>query len=135
MTRHGKIIALCVGLAGAASCVMPFAAWSQQAETTASRRAGVIDIDPKAVVSSQPAAKYEVLPQQAGLVQLIASGALQQNRSGEYILRNKIRFPAGLYGAHSVTFLIMKSSPYPDGDPGHSCVIMEESGEKKGSYR
>jgi hypothetical protein len=96
---------------------------------------GVIDIDPKAVVSSQPAAKYEVLPRQAGLVQLLASGALQQNRSGEYIVRNKIRFPAGLYGAHSVTFLIMKGSPYPDGDPGHSCVIMEESGEKKGSCR
>jgi Ca2+-binding EF-hand superfamily protein len=94
---------------------------------------GVIDIDPKVVVSSQPAAKYEVLPQQAGLVQLLASGGLQQNRTGEYIVRNKIRFPAGLYGAHSVTFLIMKGSPYPDGDPGHSCVIMEDGGEKKGS--
>jgi len=23
--------------------------------------------------------------------------------------------------------------PYPDGDPGHSCVVTEESGEKKGA--
>jgi Ca2+-binding EF-hand superfamily protein len=94
---------------------------------------GVIEIDPKAVVSSVPATRYEVLPQQAGLVQLLASGALKQNSLGEYIVREKIRFPAGLYGAHSVTFLVMKGTPNPDGDPGHSCVIAEEAGERKGS--
>ena len=94
---------------------------------------GVTEIDPKTVVGSVPAASYEVLPQQAGLVQLLASGDLKQNSVGEYIVRQKIRFPAGLYGAHSVTFLVMKGTPYPDGDPGHSCVIVEESGEKKGA--
>jgi Ca2+-binding EF-hand superfamily protein len=94
---------------------------------------GVIDIDPKTVVASAPAAAYEVLPSQAGLVQLLSTGALTQNRAGEYIVRQKIRFPAGLAGAHSVTFLVMKGAPYPDGDPAHSCVIMEGSGEKKGA--
>jgi Ca2+-binding EF-hand superfamily protein len=93
---------------------------------------GVIEIDAKTVVASQPAAAYEVLPQQAGLVQLLASGAMKQNSLGEYIVREKTRFPAGLYGAHSVVFLIVKGTPYPEGDPGHSCVIVEESGEKKG---
>ncbi len=96
---------------------------------------GVIEIDPKTVVASQPVANYDVLPQQAGLVQLLASGVLKQNSIGEYIVREKTRFPAGLYGAHSVTFLVMRGTPYPDGDPGHSCVVMEESGEKKGSCR
>jgi Ca2+-binding EF-hand superfamily protein len=94
---------------------------------------GVIEIDPKTVVGSVPAAKYEVLPAQAGLVQLLSAGALTQNSVGEYIVHQKIRFPAGLTGAHSVTFLVMKGTPYPDGDPGHSCVIVEESGEKKGA--
>jgi hypothetical protein len=94
---------------------------------------GVIDIDAKTVISSAPASGYEVLPQQAGLVQLLDSGALTQNSVGEYIVREKMRFPAGLYGAHSVTFLVMKGAPYPGGDPGHSCVIVEDSGEKKGS--
>ncbi|MGJ4951300.1 EF-hand domain-containing protein [Bradyrhizobium sp. HKCCYLS20291] len=94
---------------------------------------GVVEIDPKTVVSSMPAVPYEVLPSQAGLVQLLASGALSENRGGEYIVRSKIRFPAGLHGAHSVTFLVMKGTPYPDGDPGHSCVIVEETGESKGS--
>jgi hypothetical protein len=41
--------------------------------------------------------------------------------------------PAGLSGALSVTFLIMKGTPYPDGDPAHSCVIVEETGESRGS--
>jgi Ca2+-binding EF-hand superfamily protein len=94
---------------------------------------GVMEIDPKTVVSSGSAMQYEVLPSQAGIVQLLASGALSENRSGEYIVRKKIRFPAGLHGAHSVTFLIMKGTPYPDGDPGHSCVIVEETGESRGS--
>lgn len=93
---------------------------------------GVIDIDPRTVVASVPAAAYEVLPSQAGLVQLLSTGALTQNNAGEYIVRQKIRFPAGLAGAHSVTFLVMKGAPYPDGDPAHSCVIMEEGGQKKG---
>jgi hypothetical protein len=70
---------------------------------------------------------------QTGLVQLLTAGAVTQNDSGEYIVRQKIRFPAGLSGADSVTFLIMKGTPYPDGDPAHSCVIVEETGESKGS--
>ena len=94
---------------------------------------GVVDIDPKAVVASVPAVSYEVLPSQAGLVQLLSTGALTQNSSGEYIVRRKIRFPAGLAGAHSVTFLVLKGTPYPDGDPAHSCVIVEETGESKGA--
>jgi Ca2+-binding EF-hand superfamily protein len=94
---------------------------------------GVAEIDPKAVVGSAPAEPYETLPSQAGLVQLLATGALTENRAGEYIVRKKIRFPSGLGGAHAVTFLIMKGTPYPEGDPGHSCVIVEESGESKGA--
>lgn len=93
---------------------------------------GVIQIDPKTVVADVAVAPYEVLPQQAGLVQLLKTGALTQNGAGEYIVRQKIRFPAGLAGAHAVTFLVIKGTPYPDGDPGHSCVFVEETGESKG---
>lgn len=96
-------------------------------------RGGVVEIDPKTVVASAPAAAYEVLPAQAGLAQLLETGALTQNSSREYIIRQKIRFPPGLYGALSVTFLIMKGAPYPDGNPGHSCVVTEEAGERKGA--
>jgi len=94
---------------------------------------GVIEIAPDAVVATAPVAAYEVLPAQAGLVQLLASGAATQNGAGEYVIRRKIRFPPGLTGAHAVTFLIMKGTPYPDGDPGHSCVVVEDTGESKGA--
>jgi Ca2+-binding EF-hand superfamily protein len=94
---------------------------------------GVVDIDPQAVVGSVPAQKYEVMPQQAGLVQLLVSGALVRAKGGEYIVKQKTRFPAGLAGAHSVTFLLPTGVPYPEGDPGHSCVVIEETGLKRGA--
>jgi Ca2+-binding EF-hand superfamily protein len=87
---------------------------------------GLVEIDPKSVVSTYPAEAYEVYPQEAGLVQLLQSGALTQNQRGEYIVRKKMRFPTGLSGAHSVKFLVLRGTPVPDGDPGHSCVSLEE---------
>jgi Ca2+-binding EF-hand superfamily protein len=87
---------------------------------------GLIEIDPRSVVSSLPAQTYEVFPEQAGLVQLLESGALKQNRAGEYVVQKKMRFPAGLAGAHSVRFLVLRGTPLPDGHPGHSCVTVED---------
>lgn len=45
------------------------------------------------------------------------------------MINKKIRFPAGLAGAHSVKFLLLRGVPKPDGNPGHSTVISEETGE------
>ena len=89
---------------------------------------GVVEIDPKAVVASAPVERYEVLPQQAGLIQLVKSGALTEARNGEFLIHKKIRFPAGLAGAHSVKFLLLRGVPEPDGDPAHSDLISEETG-------
>lgn len=97
--------------------------------------AGIADIDAKAVVSSRPTQPYEVLPQQAGLVQLLGSGVLKQNRSGEYIVQKPMRFPAGLYGAHSVTFLVPRGISTPAGDPGHSCVNSEDGSAQGATCR
>ena len=93
----------------------------------------MIDIDPGKVVANVPVAGYEVLPSEAGLAQLVTSGALTQNNPGEYVVQRKTRLPAGLYGAHSVTFVVRKGAPYPEGDPGHSCVIVEATGVSKGA--
>ena len=90
---------------------------------------GVVEIDPASVVASKPVERYEVLPGQAGLLQLVQSGAITRNQSREFLIRQKIRFPAGLHGANSTKFLLLRGVPEPDGDPGHSCVIVEETGE------
>jgi hypothetical protein len=42
--------------------------------------------------------------------------------SNAYVIQKKFTYPAGLYGAGSVTFFIDKGAPRPDGDPGHSSV-------------
>lgn len=89
---------------------------------------GTVEIDPATVVASEKAERYEVLPSQAGLLQLVQSGALERSVRGEYLIRQKIRFPPHLFGAHSARFVLMRGVPQPDGDPGHSCVISEETG-------
>ena len=97
---------------------------------------GVVEVDPASVVASRPVARYEVLPNQPGLLQLVQRGALARNQGGEFLIKQKIRFPAGLHGAHSVKFLLLRGVPEPDGDAGHSCVIDEASGapwKKSGS--
>jgi Ca2+-binding EF-hand superfamily protein len=89
---------------------------------------GVVVIAAEQVVASTSAEPYEVLPEQAGLIQLVQSGALTQNALGEFLINRKIRFPAGLAGAHSVKFLLRRGVPEPEGDPGHSTVISESTG-------
>jgi len=93
---------------------------------------GLIEIDAKNVVASATAEPYEVVPQEAGLIQLMKSGALTQNQRGEFIIHKKIRFPAGLPVAR---FLLMSGVPTPDGDAGNSIVISEETGEPIGNRR
>jgi len=53
---------------------------------------------------------------------------LTQNRSGEFLIHKKIKFPAELNGAHSVKFLLLRGVPDPDGSPGHSDLVSEETG-------
>lgn len=95
--------------------------------------AGVVQIDANTVVASNRAESYEVLPQEAGLLQLVKEGALARTGNHGFRLTFKIvkpmkRFPAGLAGAHSVAFLLTKGVAMPQGNRGHSCVIAEATG-------
>ncbi|THV25815.1 hypothetical protein [Peteryoungia ipomoeae] len=87
-------------------------------------RGGVVSIDPKSVVSSSPAQPYDVLPQEAGLAQLLEAGSLEQRPKLGYVIRSSMkRFPAGLHGAHGVRFVLDQGVAMPDGSPGHSRVL------------
>ncbi len=83
---------------------------------------GVIMIDAKSVIAPKPVEPYEVLPQQAGFVQLIKAGLVQRRDNAFLVLKPISRFPAGLYGAHSVQFILGPGIAMPAGDPGHSSV-------------
>jgi hypothetical protein len=108
--------------------------------------AGLASIDPAAVVSPLPVKRYEVLAQQAGLAQLLDEGTLVATGSSHgfnidggkmtpftmpsrFLIVRKTRFPAGLNGAHSVTFVLARGVPMPEGSAGHSCVLSEETGK------
>lgn len=111
--------------------------------------AGLASIDPAAVVSPLPVKRYEVLPQQAGLAQLVEEGALkvvgtarslrvqggvttQVESPNAFLIVRRMRFPVGLTGAHSVKFILARGLEMPEGDPGHSCVISEDDGRPIG---
>jgi hypothetical protein len=86
---------------------------------------GVIDVDAGRVVASLPAESYAVLPQQAGLLQLMQSGALERNVDGDFLIQRKIRLPAELNGGHKL--ILPVGVPEPDGEPAHACIFVEET--------
>ncbi len=90
---------------------------------------GLVRFEPSSVVSWTPAKSYEVLPQQIGLAQLVYSGHLERTGGTYRIAKPIAHFPAGLNGAHSVSFVLGKDVPLPAGSPGHSCVTTEEDNE------
>ncbi len=90
---------------------------------------GVDEIDPNKVVSPNEVVKYTVLPQYAGLAQLLRASAIEPIGEREYrILKPFAHVPAGLAHGHRVTFRLGRSVPKPGGFLGNSCIISEESG-------
>lgn len=92
------------------------------------RAAGIEMIDPDALVAPGRVELYEVLPGQDGLRQLVAEGKLERRYGVYRIVKPIPRFPAGLGGSHSVTFLLTAGIKMPKGDLVHSQVIVEKSG-------
>ena len=45
-----------------------------------------------------------------------------------YVVTGDLTFPGGLYGAHSVVFIVPTGVPYPSGSAGHSLVLDMGSG-------
>ena len=50
-----------------------------------------------------------------------------------YVVLKDMTIPAGLYGAHSVTFFVPQGVPRPKGNPGHSTIYEIRSGNCYGS--
>lgn len=97
---------------------------------------GIRHLDVDTIVSPGEAKGYDVMPQQAGLLQLLLEGKISYTRDGFYMINEPIaRFPAGLAGAHSVKFMLAEGVPMPGGSPGHSSVYSAETGECVSGFR
>lgn len=92
--------------------------------------AGLVNVAPATVVANTKVERYEVLPSQMGLSQLVGSGAAQYVSSGKFrIVKSIPHLPPRMTGAHLATLILARGVPLPPGDPGHSCVISEETGQ------
>lgn len=120
-------------------------------------RGGVRSVPASRVTSNVAHGRYEVLPQAAGVRQLVKSGALVRatradsdawrQRAGEagtsyglapygtsygaYRVVRPIRIPAGLCGAHSIS-LYVSSRDWVSGDVCHSTLYLDD-GTRAGS--
>jgi hypothetical protein len=81
------------------------------------------------VVSHYSSESYRVLPQEAGMLQLLDNGDLTVDEMGVFTILKPITFPAGLTGAYSHHFVLPKGVPLPLGGPGHSCLQSRETAE------
>jgi Ca2+-binding EF-hand superfamily protein len=88
--------------------------------------ATLIKVDPAEVVAPGKVEPYIVLPRQYGLRQLVEEGKLERTEDGYRIVKPIPRFPTGLAGAHAVTFYLPEGMPLPEGDLGHSEIILEK---------
>ena len=95
---------------------------------------GVMAIEPRSVVAKLPVERYSVLPSQAGLAQLLGSGAVRRDGSGRtFIIQRAIpRIPASMGGSHRADFIVARGVPVPAGDLVHACMRVEETGEIRG---
>jgi hypothetical protein len=62
--------------------------------------------------------------------------AVFQERSVQmtaYVIQRDFTIPDGLYGAHSVVFLLDTRVPYPRGNPGHSAILDLSTGSCMGA--
>lgn len=126
------------------------------AEMLRYKPAGLVEINPSAVIANQEIRPFVVLPQEAGIAQLLDDGALEKwpavdgrasGKSADDVVASggrqigtrpsgsvfrivkKMRFPPGLAGAHGVRFILGKGVAMPEGSAGHSVVISEETGK------
>ncbi len=87
--------------------------------------AGIVEINPSAVVSQMKAEKYLLLPGLAGLAQLQVLGKIERLPAGsetEWKILGKVRFPAGLV---SQSFFLPKDVQPPDGSTENNCIFAE----------
>ncbi|MBR1254888.1 hypothetical protein JQ634_14395 [Bradyrhizobium sp. AUGA SZCCT0240] len=101
--------------------------------------AGLAQIDMDSVISAHPVKRYSVLPDRAGLAELVDAGALAiigtsrgfRINGGDvkpftvpdrFRISGKLRLPAGAAG----TFILPRRTPPPEGDLNEACVLSEE---------
>lgn len=95
---------------------------------------GLVHVDPSKVVAAAQVQQYLVLPSQMGLSQLVGAGAIQRQGDGTFrVVRSIPHMPPSMGGAHSAVLIFAKGVAVPPGKPGHSCIVEEATGSRRGA--
>ncbi len=86
---------------------------------------GVADIDPASVVARVVAGLFDVLPREAGLLQLMQDGTLQEKGSRYVIQRPVIKLPGGWEDDGGVVFVLPPGMDRPDRIPSGTRLALE----------
>lgn len=82
--------------------------------------AGVGEVEWGGLVTPVAVAPYRVLPDRAGIAQLMHEGKIEGHYSGDYRILAPIELPEGLCGSLSAKFTLAPGVPAPSGDLCHS---------------
>ncbi|WP_319567835.1 hypothetical protein [Cohaesibacter marisflavi] len=97
---------------------------------------GVEQFEVADVIASGKVAVYDILPNIAGLIQLLDAGSLSVTEDEYFIIKKPIaHFPAGMHGAFGGTFLLEEGVPLPAGDLGHAVVYDLATGKCLDGFR
>lgn len=96
--------------------------WFKRADAPLFHPAGLAEVNLGALITPVPAQPYRVLPDRAGLAQLVRDGKIEQLGSDRFRIVGSIELPEGLCGSKSVTFTLAAGAPHPDGDLCHSTI-------------
>ena len=94
--------------------------WFERANAADFHPGGIGEVELSSLVSPVPAAPYTILPDRAGIAQLIRDGKIDDHGDGNYSILAPIELPEGLCGAMSATFTLAPGVPSPSGDLCHS---------------
>jgi hypothetical protein len=94
--------------------------WFERARAADFHPGGIGEVELDSLVSPVPAAPYTILPDRAGIAQLIRDGKIEDHGDGNYTLLAPVELPEGLCGAMSSTFTLAPGVSAPSGDLCHS---------------
>lgn len=94
--------------------------WFERARAADFYPGGIGLVDLEQLVTPAAAVPYAILPDRAGIAQLIRDEKVEDHGDGNYTILAPIELPEGLCGAMSATFTLAPGVPAPSGDLCHS---------------
>lgn len=93
-------------------------------------------LDPASVLSGGSKSEPDLLPSLFGVAQLVGSGAVRVMEAAtpsgvetQYWIMRSVSFPRAMGDAPGLKFYLPSGVSFPEGDPGQSCVIDDETGQ------